>query len=148
MSQQCALVTKKVTGILDCIMQSIGSKLREVILSLTQLSETTPGVLGHPLQGSLVQGWPGVTGQTSVKGHEEDDRHGESFLWGKTQRAETVYLGTEKAWGRSYPCMWIPEGKLQRLNEALFSGARWNIKVQWAQMEGSLWTTGNTFWLW
>lgn len=56
---------------------------REMILPLREVSAEWDYSwnAGHMLWGSLIQGWPGITGQTSMKGHEEDDRLLSSEEW-------------------------------------------------------------------
>ena len=54
-SQRCALVAVKDSGILGCVRRSIASRLRGMVLPLhSSTGEATPAVLG-PVLGSLVQ---------------------------------------------------------------------------------------------
>lgn len=53
MNQQCALAAKEDKSLLDCVRNSITSRLKDVILPLSA-AEATPGAL-CPLLDSLVQ---------------------------------------------------------------------------------------------
>jgi len=86
--------------------------------------------------GSSVRKRHGRTRESPTKGHEDDSGTGASLPSGKTERARTVQPGEEKAEGQSDQCMQIPAERVQRKqSQALFSGAQWQGKRQWAQNE-------------
>ncbi|KAJ7415597.1 hypothetical protein BTVI_37847 [Pitangus sulphuratus] len=67
MSEPCALVAKKLDGILGCTRQSIASRSGEVMLPLVSTGEVAHGV-PCPVLGSRVQERYGHTGESPVKG--------------------------------------------------------------------------------
>lgn len=56
MNQQSALVAEKLNYILGCTMQSISSKLKEMVLSF-RIGEAIPGVMGPVLPLSTRKIW-------------------------------------------------------------------------------------------
>lgn len=66
-SQQCALATKKVNGILGCIRRSVSSGQERWPFPSLSSDEATCGVL-CPVLGSLIQEIHGVTGKSPDKG--------------------------------------------------------------------------------
>ena len=73
MSQQCALTAQKANSILGCIMRSVISRLRQVILSFYSALKTPPGVL-HPVLEPLTQEGHGVVEVGPEEGYEDDQR--------------------------------------------------------------------------
>jgi len=58
------------------------------------------------------------------EGHKNDPRAGGPFLWGKAEGVGAVQPGEEKALGRPYCGLPVPEGACERAGERLFTGAR------------------------
>ncbi|GAB0182325.1 mitochondrial enolase superfamily member 1 [Grus japonensis] len=76
MSQQCALMAKKVNGVLGCIKTTMTSRSREVILSP---GEATSGTL-CPVLGCPVQERQGTTGESPTEGCKDEEETGASLL--------------------------------------------------------------------
>ena len=74
--------------------------------------EMPPGVLRSALQPSA-QERHGPAGVRPEEGHKDDQRDGAPLLWGKAERVGAVQHGEEKAPGRPYSCLPLPEGGLQ-----------------------------------
>lgn len=55
MEQKCALVARKVNGILECVKKSVSNRIREVLLPLYS-DKTIPGVLCPVLDSSVQEG--------------------------------------------------------------------------------------------
>ena len=66
MSQQCALVVRKASGILGCIKRSVASRSRKAVLPICT-GEATSGILCAVL-GSLVQERQGSSRESTAEG--------------------------------------------------------------------------------
>jgi len=53
-------------------------------------------------------------------GHKDDPRAGAPLLWGKAETVGAVQRGEEKAPGRPYSSLSVPEGGLKRKMEKIF----------------------------
>ena len=62
--------------------------------------------------------WSGPRG-----GHKNDERAGTLLLWGKAERVGAVQPGEEKAPGRPYISLPVPEGTYKKAGERLFTRA-------------------------
>jgi len=88
MSQQCALVAKKASGLLEYTKKSVASRSRQVLLSLCP-SEASSGVL-CPVLGSPVQERQGTAGHSPAEGYKDGEGTGASLLQGKVEGAGLV----------------------------------------------------------
>jgi len=86
MSQQCAPVAKKATGILECIKKCMAGRPREGIHAVTT------GAL-HPVLGSSVQERQGTSGESPVESLKDDEGPGASPLSGMADRHGAVQPG-------------------------------------------------------
>jgi len=75
-------------------------------------SETPPGVLCPALEPSA-QERHGPVGADLEEGHKNDQRDGTALLKGKAERVGAVQCGEEKAPGRPYNNLPVPQGGLQ-----------------------------------
>lgn len=79
-------MAKRASGVPGCIRQRLVSRLREVILPLST-SEAME---------SAVQERTGATGESLVKGHEDDEGTKAALISKKAEEGGTVWLGEEK----------------------------------------------------
>jgi len=78
MSHKCVLIAQKASCISGCIIRTMASRLREVILSLYS-GENPPGVL-HSALGPSAQERRGRVGTGPEKGNKDDQRAGTPLL--------------------------------------------------------------------
>ncbi|PKU34585.1 rna-directed dna polymerase from mobile element jockey-like [Limosa lapponica baueri] len=110
-SHQHALAAQKANPILGCIPSSMASRSREVILPLCS-GETPPGVLCPALESSTQEGH-GPVGAGPAEGHKNGQRAGAPLLRGQAERVGGDQPGEEKAPGRPYNGLPVPEGGLR-----------------------------------
>jgi len=111
MSHQCALTEQKANCILACIKSSMASRSREGILPLCS-AQTPPGVLRPALEPSA-QERHGAAGAGPEEGHKNVQRARTPLLRGKAERVGAVQPEEQKALGRPYCSLSVPEGGLQ-----------------------------------
>ena len=124
MTQQCALTAQKASHILGCIKRSVASRAREgfcpsaLLCSALLCSDPTwspASSSGGPSTGETWSCWSGSRG-----GHKNDARAGAPLLGGKAERVGTVQPGEEKAPGRLYSSLPVPEESLQESQRGTF----------------------------
>lgn len=92
MNHLSALVAEKINCILDCTLQSISSKMKEMIFSFS-IGEAIPGVLGPVLPP--VQERPGHTAWSFTEGHQDATGAEAALRSGEVERAGTTQPGEE-----------------------------------------------------
>lgn len=132
MSQQCALMARKASGILWSIKNSMASRLREVVLLLW--SALVRPHLKYWAQFWVLQFKTGNFYRESSRGLQRWLEAWSIFHMKMAERNRTIQPGED--WGISYQCLSLSDGQEQSGRcQALFSGAQWQDKGQWAQTE-------------
>jgi len=113
MIQQCTLATQKANHILGCNEQHRGQQAKGGDSApLLCCGDTPRGVLHPALELSAQEGHVPV-GAGPEKGHKSVQRAGAPLLGRKAGTVEVVQPGEEKALGRPYSSLPVPEGSLR-----------------------------------
>ena len=89
---------------------------------LLRSGESPPGVLRPALEPSA-QEQQGAVGVGAEKGHKNEPRAGAPLLWGKAERVGAVQPGEDKAAGRPYCSLPVPEEACKQAREGFFTRA-------------------------